>query len=66
MRFKEEKKPKEGTTKIVKEFLLLPLTIGDETRWLESTKIRLRFYHNKHIGGGWGSGSGWFYDSWVD
>lgn len=37
------KQPRLGDTKTVREFLLLPKTIGDETRWLCWTRIRLRY-----------------------
>jgi hypothetical protein len=66
MRFKEKKLPKEGSIKTERSFLLLPLTIGGETRWLEFANIRLKFYHNRPSGGGWGSPPDWYFDSWAD
>ncbi|PGO60582.1 hypothetical protein CN981_08520 [Priestia megaterium] len=29
-----------GQTRLIKKFLLLPLKIGEETRWLERVKIK--------------------------
>jgi hypothetical protein len=38
MRFHHEAR-KEGDKRIVRRFLLIPITIGDETRWLESASF---------------------------
>lgn len=35
--------PSDGENKIVKKFLLLPLTINYETRWLEKVTIEYRY-----------------------
>lgn len=40
MRFDTTPKLKEGEEKIVTKFLLLPVTIGYERRWLEKATIR--------------------------
>ena len=37
-------KPKDGTERVVRRFLLLPKTLNRETRWLEFAKIR-QVYH---------------------
>ena len=34
------KKPTPNETRIIKTFAILPITINNETRWLESCKIR--------------------------
>lgn len=49
MRWSEHR---EGDKKIVKKFLLLPLTINYETRWLETVTIECRYKE-------------YFYDCWV-
>jgi hypothetical protein len=33
------RKYQSGDQRLVKRFLLFPLTLGDETRWLESARI---------------------------
>jgi hypothetical protein len=33
------RKYQNGDQRLVKRFLLFPLTLGDETRWLESARI---------------------------
>lgn len=40
MRMKLEK---DGDTRIIKKFLLLPEEAGDERRWLEFVKIKQKF-----------------------
>jgi hypothetical protein len=48
MRWKHEPKPKTGTQRVVRRFLLLPRRFDNETRWLEYANIReeyqLRYY----------------------
>lgn len=45
MRFKNiiRAYPKLGTIKIKDVFLIVPMTIGDETRWLEYAKIKYMY-----------------------
>jgi len=43
MRFKKEH-PKTGEVRVVFKFLLLPLEIDNETRWLEFAHIKQRAY----------------------
>lgn len=40
------KYPEHGDVRYIKRFLFLPLTIGNETRWLERVEIRQVFYEN--------------------
>lgn len=40
MKIKVSKKPKLNDERIIKKFLLLPIKIGAEIRWLENVKIR--------------------------
>lgn len=40
MRFKRKKYPAANQTRTQRKFLWLPLTIGDETRWLEFAWVR--------------------------
>lgn len=44
MRWKE---PQQDDIKIIRKFLLLPLTINGETRWLEIAKIKLVYNDHK-------------------
>lgn len=37
-------KPRGGEEKIVKKFAFFPITIHDETRWLETVTIKYRYY----------------------
>jgi len=39
MKWFENEQPKIGDVRIVEDFLLIPLKIGKETRWLENVKI---------------------------
>jgi hypothetical protein len=32
--------PKPGETRVIKKFLWLPVTLDDETRWLETAEIK--------------------------
>lgn len=47
--------PSEGDKKIVTKFLLFPLTINFETRWLEKATIRYKYFNYIHGGGWWQS-----------
>ena len=40
MRWKSEPKSKVGDERVITSFLILPVKIGNETRWLEKVKIR--------------------------
>lgn len=39
MRIKWKKAKREGDTKIVRKFLIIPLTLNRETRWLERATV---------------------------
>jgi len=65
MRWKDDPIPIEGDNLEVTKFLWFPLTIKKETRWLERATIKLQFYKNRSIGGGWGQ-TGWFYEDWSN
>ena len=45
MRWKVNKTPKEYETRIVERFLLFPVTLNDEKRWLEKAKIEQRYIY---------------------
>ena len=49
MRWKAAPEPKEGSTRVREVFLWWPLTIGDETRWLEKTRIAEKREARRHI-----------------
>ena len=66
MKFIKPKDPRVGTETVARWFLFFPLTIGDETRWLEFANVRLRWYENRAVGGGWGGGPGWYIEAWAD
>ena len=55
MRFKHESIPQFGTHRITRKFLWSPLTIGDETRWLERVTYIERY-----------AVQGWVRTKWVD
>lgn len=40
MRWKNKPKSKVGDERVITSFLILPVKIGNETRWLEKAKIR--------------------------
>jgi len=44
-----------GDTRIITEFSWLPLTINEETRWLEFSNIKQRYYPY----------SGWVNERWM-
>ena len=48
MRWEITKKnePKEGDKRIISEFLIFPLTLGNEKRWLEKAKIEQIYTYN--------------------
>ena len=57
--------PENHTRRTVSKFLIIPLRLGNETRWLELANIE-QFYHN----GDWvfyspHRGSGWIHDRFV-
>ena len=39
MRWKSKPKSKVGDERVITQFLILPVKIGNETRWLEKVKI---------------------------
>ena len=43
MRFYAVKKPTEGDIKTVTKFLWLPITLGNETRWLERATMQMQY-----------------------
>ena len=43
MKWKTEPTPFDGQTRLIYKFLWFPLTIGDETRWLEMALVEERF-----------------------
>ena len=45
MRWRVNKNPKEYETRIVERFLLFPVTLNDEKRWLEKAKIKQRYIY---------------------
>ena len=45
MRWRVNKNPKEYETRIVERFLLLPVTLNGEKRWLEKAKIEQRYIY---------------------
>ena len=45
MRWKVSEKPKENDTRIVDMFLLFPIRIGNERRWLEMAKIEQKYIY---------------------
>lgn len=45
MRWKEKPIPKEGSERIVKRFLILPLLLCGEWRWLETAFIKQKFLY---------------------
>ena len=45
MRWKVNKNPKEYETRIVERFLLFPVTLNNEKRWLEKAKIEQRYIY---------------------
>ena len=45
MRWKVNKNPKEHETRILERFLLFPVTLNDEKRWLEKAKIEQRYIY---------------------
>ncbi len=52
MRWKRKKKPKFGSRRVIKRFLLTPLCLNGEFRWLEWAYIEqmfgLRYWINMH------------------
>lgn len=51
MRIKVSKKPKVGNERVIIKFLVLPIIIGEEMRWCETSKIKQEFT---------------FYNGWVN
>ena len=45
MRWKVKENPKENDTRIVDRFLLFPIKIGNERRWLEMAKIEQKYIY---------------------
>ncbi len=49
-------RPKTGDTRIIKKFLLLPKTIGNQTRWLEWANIVQKYAYYER----------WYDYRWLD
>ena len=62
MRFK---KPDDGDVRIKEKFLLFPLMINRETRWLEFAKWQQEYYIRHSIFGGIFK-EGWKDVKWID
>jgi len=51
--------PKDGDTRIVTRFLLFPYRLNDETRWLETVRVKQQYT--------WSWYEGWWYGKeWVE
>jgi hypothetical protein len=46
-------KPKSGDVKIKKKFAILPITAGDEIRWLEFVTVKYKYCYDKYNVLGW-------------
>jgi hypothetical protein len=57
------RKPKDGDVRVITIFSLLPTTIGNETRWLERSKVKQRYLKHSinSLPHGW-----WLDVEWVD
>ena len=62
MRWKLKEKPKENDTRIVNMFLLFPIRIGNERRWLEMAKIEQKYVYTYTYDNGFAHEVG----NWVD
>lgn len=60
-----QSKYKEGDTRVIKTFLILPRRIGNEWRWFEKAYIKQRFRHMWDVtcGGQWDE---WISIKWVN
>lgn len=63
MRWRKRKRPvigftTEGSVRIVTRFLLLPLCLGNEYRWLEYAKTQQRYCVSYYT-------AGWYDERWV-
>ena len=68
-KWKKKPSPKEGEQRVIKKFLILPLSFNEETRWLCSTKIQQRYREDaidSGEDGDWGIyvKGGWINVSW--
>lgn len=69
MRFKNKKAKKYGETRVVTRFLFLPLSLVDETRWLEKTTIKQKAYRSIAYESGFGAvpnGLVWVDEEFID
>ena len=68
MRWKEsiEESPNDGETYIVEAFLWLPLTINNETRWLEHAKYKIKYYKFPYPELSYGYRGGWEKIEWIN
>ena len=62
MRWKVNKNPKEYESRIVERFLLLPVTLNNEKRWLETAKIEQRYIYTYTYDCGCANAEG----MWID
>ena len=62
MRWKVNKKPKEYETRIVERFLLLPVTLNNEKRWLETARIEQKYIYTYTYDNGFANPIG----NWVN
>lgn len=51
MKFKHKPKPQYGDTKVIHKFLIFPLRLNNETRWLEYATIKCTAYRYRHMEG---------------
>ena len=66
MRWKHKLPPRQGTTRSVKRFLFVPLTLQNETRWLEMALIDQFFQQAWVDDRGKKTGNCWKNRSWDD
>lgn len=60
--------PKDGDIKVKKKFVIIPITINGETRWLEWVTVKYRYHERIAV---WTNGeyyveTGWFPEEFID
>ncbi len=63
MRWNRKVRPKDGDIKYVRRFLWFPLKLDGETRWLETTSIKLKWVSAYGYDGDYSS---WKYVCWAE
>lgn len=59
------KRPENHTRRTIRKFLIIPLSLGNETRWLENAEIEQLYHDGNWIFDGTHNKKGWICDRFA-